>query len=233
MKKNRRITAPIATVVCLGLAIIGLATPAIASDQQALVDRARITFDRFMADPNMSWLKDNLRSAKGIVIVPRLLKGGFIWGGSGGSGVLIVPNAGTGAWSEPAFYTLGSVSFGLQIGGKSAEVIMYIRSQRALERMLSSQVRLGADLSTAVGPVGAGAGSNVLADILSFSRSRGAFLGLSLEGSIFAVRDGWNSSYFGKPVRPLDILVLQSVRNPGSADLREAVARAAKVTTAQ
>jgi lipid-binding SYLF domain-containing protein len=205
-----------------------LATTAIASDQQALVDRARITFESFMVDSNMSWFQENLHAAKGLVIVPSLLKAGFVFGGSGGSGVLIVPNAQTGEWSEPAFYTIGSVTFGLQIGGEAAEVIMYARTQKAVDRMLTSRLKLGGDTSISVGPVGAGAAANVRADLLSFSRSRGAFAGLSLEGAVIATRDEWNSNYFGKPVRPVDILVKNAVSNPGSAALREAVAKAAK-----
>ncbi|MGD8270189.1 MAG: lipid-binding SYLF domain-containing protein [Desulfobacterales bacterium] len=216
------------TIAFIGLLIISLTSPVSASDQQALVDRARITFESFMADQNMTWLQENLHAAKGLVIVPSLLKAGFIFGGSGGSGVLIVPDAKTGKWSQPAFYTIGSVTFGLQIGGEAAEVIMYVRTQKAVDRMLTSRLKFGGDTSISVGPVGAGAKANVVADILSFSRSRGAFAGLSLEGAVVSVRDEWNSNFYGKPVRPVDILVKNAVSNPGSAGLREAVAKAAK-----
>ena len=228
MKKIRSQLVKTMTMVFIGLLIISLTSPVSASDQQALVDRARITFESFMADPNMTWLQENLHAAKGLVIVPSLLKAGFIFGGSGGSGVLIVPDAKTGKWSEPAFYTIGSVTFGLQIGGEAAEVIMYVRTQKAVDRMLTSRLKFGGDTSVSVGPVGAGAKANVVADMLSFSRSRGAFAGLSLEGAVVSVRDEWNSNFYGKPVRPVDILVKNAVSNPGSAGLREAVAKAAK-----
>jgi lipid-binding SYLF domain-containing protein len=228
MKKIRSQLLKTMTIAFIGLLIISLTSPVSASDQQALVDRARITFESFMADQNMTWLQDNLHAAKGLVIVPSLLKAGFIFGGSGGSGVLIVPDAKTGKWSQPAFYTIGSVTFGLQIGGEAAEVIMYVRTQKAVDRMLTSRLKFGGDTSISVGPVGAGAKANVVADILSFSRSRGAFAGLSLEGAVVSVRDEWNSNFYGKPVRPVDILVKNAVSNPGSAGLREAVAKAAK-----
>lgn len=228
MKKIRSQLVKTMTMVFIGLLIISLTSPVSASDQQALVDRARITFESFMADPNMTWLQENLHTAKGLVIVPSLLKAGFIFGGSGGSGVLIVPDAKTGNWSQPAFYTIGSVTFGLQIGGEAAEVIMYARTQKAVDRMLTSRLKFGGDTSISVGPVGAGAKANVVADILSFSRSKGAFAGLSLEGAVVSVRDKWNSNYYGKPVSPVDILVKNAVSNPGSAELREAVAKAAK-----
>jgi lipid-binding SYLF domain-containing protein len=228
MKKIRSQLVKTMTIAFIGLLIISLTSPVSASDQQALVDRARITFESFMADQNMTWLQENLHAAKGLVIVPSLLKAGFIFGGSGGSGVLIVPDAKTGKWSQPAFYTIGSVTFGLQIGGEAAEVIMYVRTQKAVDRMLTSRLKFGGDTSISVGPVGAGAKANVVADILSFSRSRGAFAGLSLEGAVVSVRDEWNSNFYGKPVRPVDILVKNAVSNPGSAGLREAVAKASK-----
>ncbi len=216
------------TAVMVSMLAIGLALPANAAEQQELVEKARITFESFMADSNMAWLKENLHTAKGLVIVPSLLKAGFVFGGSGGHGVLIVPDAKTGRWSEPAFYSIGSVSFGLQIGGEAAEVIMYVRTQKAVDKMLTSSVKLGGDTSIAVGPMGAGVKSNAMADIFSFSKSKGAFAGLALDGSVVATRDEWNANYYGKPVTPVDILIKHSVSNPGAAELREAVAKAAK-----
>ena len=217
-----------ASAALIGALVIGLTCPVSASEEQAIVDKARITFESFMTDPNMAWLKENLHTAKGLVIVPSLLKAGFVFGGSGGSGVLIVPDAKTGKWSEPAFYTIGSVSFGLQIGGEAAEVIMYARTQKAVDKMLTSSAKLGGDTSIAVGPIGAGAKSNVMADIFSFSRSKGAFAGLALDGSVVATRDEWNKNYYCKPVTPVDILIKRAVSNPGSAGLREVVSKAAK-----
>jgi lipid-binding SYLF domain-containing protein len=203
------------------------AAPATAqSDEQLLVDKARITFDSFMNDSKMSWLKEHLKEAKGVLIVPSLLKAGFIFGGSGGSGVLLVNDAKKGQWSQPAFYTIGSVSFGLQIGGEAAEVIMMVRTQKAVDKLLTSSFKLGGDTSIAVGPVGGGAKSNVVADILSFSRSEGAFAGLALDGSVITVRDKWNAAYYGKPASPVDILVTHAVSNPGSAELLKTVANA-------
>ena len=228
MKKIRNIYGRVLNAAVVGILAIGLTLPAIAAEEQEIVEKARITFESFMADPNMAWLKENLHTAKGLVIVPTLVKAGFVFGGSGGSGVLIVPEAKTGRWSEPAFYSIGSVSFGLQIGGEAAEVIMYVRTQKAVDKMLTSSVKLGGDTSVSVGPVGAGVKSNAMADIFSFSRSKGAFAGLAFDGSVVATRDKWNNNYYGKPVTPVDILIKHSVSNPGAAGLREAVAKAAK-----
>jgi lipid-binding SYLF domain-containing protein len=231
MKKYRHHYFIVVFALVFGMFTSALLYPAFAnaaSEEQLLVDKARITVESFMSDPNMSWLKGHLKEAKGILIVPSLLKAGFVFGGSGGHGVLIVNDAKKGQWSQPAFYTIGSVSFGLQIGGEDAEVIMMLRTQKAVDALLTTSVKLGGDTSIAVGPVGAGAKSNVMADIFSFSRSKGAFAGLALDGSVITTRDKWNAAYYGKPVSPVDILITHSVSNPGSAELRKTVSRYAK-----
>jgi lipid-binding SYLF domain-containing protein len=210
--------------------ILGFAIPATAVEpieQQGLVDKARVTFESFMADNNQSWLKENLNQAHGLIIVPNLLKAGFVVGGSGGSGVLIVKDHKTGQWSEPAFYTLGSGTFGLQIGAESAEVIMMVRTQKAVDALFTSSFKLGGDTSMAVGPVGIGAKSNIVADIVSFTRTKGAYAGISLEGSVIKTRDKWNEAYYGKAVSPVDIIVKGSVSNAGSKALRTSVAKTA------
>jgi lipid-binding SYLF domain-containing protein len=231
MKEKRRNYLIVICAIAAGAFFSVMLSPpvaAAASEEQLLVDKARITFESFMSDPDMAYLKEHLREAKGILIVPSLLKAGFIFGGSGGSGVLIVNDAKKGQWSQPAFYTIGSVSFGLQIGGDAAEVIMMLRTQKAVDAMLTTSAKLGGDASVSAGPVGAGAKSNVMTDIFSFSRSQGAFAGLALDGSVVATRDKWNAAYYGKPASPVDILVTHSVSNPGSAELRKTVSRFAK-----
>ncbi len=202
-------------------------TTVMATEQQGLVDKARVTFESFMTDKDQSWLKENLNQAKGLIIIPSLLKAGFVVGGSGGSGVLIVKDDKTGQWSQPAFYTLGSGTFGLQIGAEAAEVIMMVRTQKAVDKLFTSSFKLGGDTSIAVGPVGTGVKSNVVADIFSFSRTKGAYAGVSLEGSVIKTKDKWNEAYYGKAVNPVDIIVKGSVSNPGSKALRTNVAKAA------
>jgi lipid-binding SYLF domain-containing protein len=203
-----------------------LAEPA---EQQLLVDKARVTFDTFMKDKNQAWLKENLNQAKGLIIIPSLLKAGFFIGGSGGSGVLIVRDEKTGQWSQPAFYTLGAGSLGIQFGAEAAEIIMMVRTQKAVDKLFTSSFKLGGDTSIAVGPVGGGVKSNIVADILSFSRTKGAYAGVSLEGSVIKTKDKWNEAYYGKAVSPVDIFVTRSVSNPGSESLRSSVAKAESV----
>ena len=91
----------------------------------------------------MEWLKNHLGDSKGVLIVPQLLKAGFIFGGSGGRGVVLIRDPKTGKWSQPGFYSLGSVSFGLQVGVQSSEAIIQIRTPRGLESIYGTSFKLG------------------------------------------------------------------------------------------
>ena len=230
MKKTSYKLQDILFAIIINTMVFGFAIPATAAEpieQQGLVDQARVTFESFMTDKNQAWLKENLNQAKGLIIIPSLLKAGFFIGGSGGSGVLIVKNDKTGQWSQPAFYTLGAGSLGIQFGAEAAEVIMMVRTQKAVDALFTSSFKLGGDTSIAVGPVGTGVKSNIVADILSFTRTKGAYAGVSLEGSVIKTKDKWNEAYYGKAVSPVDIIVKRSVSNSGSKALRASVAKAA------
>jgi LysM repeat protein len=100
-------------------------------------------------------------------------------------------------------------------------------TKKAMDSYLSGSFKLGTDVSVAAGPVGAGVGAAGLADIYAFHRSKGVFGGLKIDGAVIAIRGEWNDSYYGKSVRPTDILIRRDVNNPHSADLRIALARAA------
>ncbi len=225
-------------IIALALFVVGILfaynTPAIAADKnqaQGLVDRARVTLNEFIRDPNYSWVRENLNHVKGVLIFPQIIKGGFVFGASGGTGVLLVRDEKTGNWSEPAFYTIGSVTFGLQAGGEAAEVVMLAMTQKAVDSLLSSSFKLGADASIALGPVGAGAKAgadipSVTADFLSFTKSKGLYAGLNLEGAVVAVRGGLNSAYCGKDVRPADIIVKNDCSNRGSDELQRTLKKA-------
>lgn len=196
-----------------------------AEDAQSLVDRALVAFNGFMRDPNYTWLHTRLDDARGVLIFPQVLRGGFILGGSGGSGVFLIKQAG-GGWSDPAFYTIGSVSLGLQIGAQAAEVVMLAMTQRAVDSLLTSSLKLGGDVSIAAGPYGRGAARDVTADFVSFSKAKGAYAGLNLEGSVVKVRNSLNAAYYGRGAGPVDILVRQGVTNPGADQLQIALSQA-------
>jgi lipid-binding SYLF domain-containing protein len=234
IRRRFNVGTMVAALIAVGMFLASY-TPAMASDRdrvQLLVDKARITLGDFMSDPNYIWLHDNIKHAKGVLIFPQIIKGGFIWGGSGGTGVFLARDERTGNWSEPAFYTIGSVTFGLQIGGEASEVVMLAMTHKAIDSLLSSSIKLGAGVSVALGPVGAGAKANadipnVTADFVSFAKSKGLYAGLNLAGSVVGVRDSLNEGYYGKPVRPADILVSHAAYNRGANELREALRRAA------
>ncbi len=205
---------------------VGACASATQSEKQALVEKAQASAERFSADPDMAWFRDKLGDAEGVLIIPTVAKGGFIIGGSGGSGVMLVRNADE-SWSYPAFYTMGSITFGLQIGGEISEIALVIMSKAARDSMLSNDFRLGADISVAAGPVGAGAKAQIV-DVLAFSRTKaGLYGGLNLEGALFATREAWNRAYYGEDVRAIDILVSGIPGNPGADPLRQVIANAA------
>jgi lipid-binding SYLF domain-containing protein len=220
MKDKRTLTIGILAValVMAGMLLVATvpATAADTSDAQGIVDKARVTFNDFMSDQNYSWFHENLKNARGLLIFPQVLKAGYIIGGSGGTGVLVVRDEKTCDWSAPAFYTIGSMTFGLQIGGEAAEVIMMAMSQKAIDSLLASSFKLGGDTSVAFGPVGAGAKANITADFISFAKAKGLYAGVNLEGSVVDVRDSLNRAYYGKDVRPADIVVKKDVDNKGA-----------------
>jgi len=204
------------------------ATSALAADaleQQQLVEKAKMTVDAFAADPDVG-PREMKNEAKALFIVPQFLRGAFVFGGAGGSGVLLVRDEKTKKWSEPAFYTIGSASFGIQIGGDVSEMVFVVLTQKGLEQFYRTDFKLGVDAGGAMGPGGAGSQvKGITADIVAYARKKGAFVGMAVDGSIIAVSDDSNTAYYGKPVRPTDIIVKQSVSNPKSADLRNAAAK--------
>ena len=207
--------------------------PAAASTEEAeateLVDKARIAVQRLARDPDAGpSLRHFLAGAKAVLIFPTLIKGAFLVGGEGGSGVLLTRD-GKGSWSYPAFYTMASISFGLQIGGQTAEAMLLIRTEGGVEAVLEDQMKLGADASAAAGPKGAGiegsTTSNIGPDILTFSTSQGLFAGASLEGAVIARRQDWNRAFYREGATPRAIVIERAHANPAADALREALSR--------
>jgi lipid-binding SYLF domain-containing protein len=216
-----------ATVLAAFLIVPVMAAASDKGDAQTTVTKANMTFNSFMSDKNFTEMRKLSRSAKGIFIAPQVLKGAFVVGASGGTGVFLVREEG-GKWTNPAFYTIGSVSFGFQIGGQASEVILLAMTERGVTTLLQNSVKLGADVGIAAGPYGAGAQAataNISADILAFSRSKGLYGGVSLDGAIVDVRDSLNKAYYGKPVTPTDILVKKNVSSAHADKLRASVAK--------
>jgi lipid-binding SYLF domain-containing protein len=203
------------------------AVAAPADEARKHVDMAQATLSHFLRDPNMTWLQSNLPNAKGVLIVPKVVKAGFIFGGSGGRGVLLVRDE-TGKWNGPAFYNVGTASVGFQAGVSVSEVVMMVMTEKGLNSLLSTSMKVGGDASVAAGPVGQGATATLPEDLISFSRSKGLYGGLNLEGAVIKPADDWNSAYYGKEVLPPAILLKAEVHNKQADKLVQAVTEAAK-----
>ena len=196
------------------------------SEQQKLVNDANKTLNNFLRDPDMKWFQQNVGRAKGLLIAPQIAKAGFIFGGSGGRAVLVARNPQTGKWGGPAFYVMATASVGFQAGISVSEVVTMVMTEKGLNSLLSTSVKLGGDASIAAGPVGAGAQGEVVTDMVSFARAKGVYGGLNLDGTAVTISDEWNQAFYGKKVLPPDIVILGSVKNAGATPLLATITKA-------
>lgn len=196
------------------------------TDQEKLVNASEATLSNFMRDPEMKWLQQNFGRAKAVMISPEIVKAGFIFGGSGGRAIVVAKA--DGKWVGPAFYTMATASVGFQAGVAVSEMVTLVMTDKGLNSLLAASFKMGADASVAAGPVGAGAKSDVVADLITFTRAKGIYGGLNLDGTLVNLTDEWNKAYFGKAVLPPDILVRANVSNKQADKLLAAVAAAAK-----
>jgi lipid-binding SYLF domain-containing protein len=153
--------------------------------------------------------KSVLQNAEGVAVFPSLLKGGFIIGGQRGHGVLSV-RKGKSDWSSPGFLTITGGSFGLQIGGQAVDLVLIINNQRGLEQLVANQFKIGADASVAAGPGGRDAAVatdiQMRAQIFSYSRTRGAFAGVTINGSTISQDRDANERFYGIAYRTRQIV---------------------------
>ena len=198
------------------------------SDEQTLVDRATLAVQEMMSQTISDQPQVALSHARAVLICPRVFKAGFFFGGEGGDCVLLA-RAGNGTWSYPAFYGMGSGSFGLQIGIQDSAFIMMIMTQKGLNAILDSQFKLGADASLAIATVGGGAQASTTtalgADIVAFSASRGLYGGITLEGSVMGQHTDWDQAYYGRPTDARQIVLSMQGANQGADPLREVLTR--------
>ncbi|MEO8507122.1 MAG: lipid-binding SYLF domain-containing protein [Betaproteobacteria bacterium] len=216
-----------ASATMVAAAAVGFtATSAFAQgDQQVLVNQSATTLSNFMRDPEMKWLQQNFGRAKAVIIAPEIVKAGFIIGGSGGRAI-VVAKAG-GKWVGPSFYTMATASVGFQAGVAVSEMVTLVMTDKGLNSLLAANFKMGGDASVAAGPVGAGAKSDVAADLITFTRAKGVYGGLNLDGTLVNLSDEWNKAYYGKTVLPPDILIKANVSNKGADALLAEVAKAA------
>ena len=219
-------------LVLAAIALAAMLAPGLARAQetkpQILVDRATLAVQTMMTQQVSQDPRIALTHARAVMICPRVFKAGFFFGGSGGDCVLLA-RAGNGTWSYPSFYTIGSGSFGLQIGIEDSSLVMMIMTQRGLNAVLDSQFKLGADASIAVATVGGTVGgattAAVGADIVVFAETRGLFGGISLEGSLMSLLSTWNAAYYGQALSARQVVIQMMGANPGANPLREVLTR--------
>ena len=208
----------------LAIGLSGQAKAADTVDQRQLISDSTFTLQRLATSENLKVARILLERARAVMIFPQLVKGALFIGGEGGSGVLLARNP-DGTWSYPAFYTLGSISFGLQIGGQTSEAVLIIMNDKALTALMDDQVKLGVDLSAAAGPVGAGieasATTSLGEDIYTYSTNKGLFVGASLEGAVIARREDWNGQFYNGVTAPDEIVLQGKASNPVAEPLRQ------------
>jgi lipid-binding SYLF domain-containing protein len=212
----------------LAVALGGCATQAVSpAEPEKLVADAQTTLSNFLRDPDQTWIQDNLGRAKAVMIAPQIVRAGFIFGGSGGRAVLVARDGRT--WAGPAFYNLATASVGFQAGLDVSEAIIVVMTDKGMNSLLSSSFKLGGDASIAAGPVGASARSTVTADLITFTRAKGIYGGLNLDGTVVSTNIPWNDAFFGKTnLLPPDILIRRTATSPQAAGLLADVAKATK-----
>ncbi|HWR51629.1 MAG TPA: lipid-binding SYLF domain-containing protein [Bryobacteraceae bacterium] len=200
---------------------LALALPVFAADANSeRLGKAAVVFQEVMDTPDKGIPQELLANAECAVIIPGLKKGAFIVGAKYGRGFFSCRNKGSG-WSPPAAVRIEGGSFGLQIGGSETDVVMLVMNQGGADRLLSSKFTLGGDASVAAGPVGRSAQAEtdayMTAQILTWSRSRGAFAGLSLSGATLRQDLDVNQALYGKPYENKDIIRSGTIVAPASA----------------
>ncbi|MGQ0580370.1 MAG: lipid-binding SYLF domain-containing protein [Reyranella sp.] len=196
--------------------------------RQSLVDGCLASATKVLSGKDFPDAVRLMSSARGVLIIPELVQGGFILGAAGGRGVLVArtkPND----WSYPVFYGMGSGSIGLQIGGKVSEIVFIIRTEKGLQAILDHKFKFGAEAGVTMVAVGIGLeGASTAAggaDIVAFSNSAGLFAGASIEGSYLDADSDWNALYYGQGATAKAIALDRKFSNPGAEPLRKFLAK--------
>ncbi len=208
----RRIAA---AAVCACLALVALARPAAAQDRyQRKIEASRQAYLRLFEVEDRRVPERLLEEARCIAVLPKVVKGAFIWGGRRGQGVMSCRNE-EGAWSPPAFVKLTGGSFGFQAGGQVTDLVMFFMSERGARSLVNSKFIIGGDVTVAAGPVGRAAAAStdarLKAEVYAYARSRGLFAGISIEGAQLSVYQDWVRAYYGERIWPEDILFKHEV----------------------
>ncbi len=195
-------------VLTLGLAALSWAAAPKGDNADSELERATETVQHITsAAPDKGVPNDVLQGAKCVAVIPKLIKGAFVVGGEHGDGVATCRTP-SGTWSSPAPFAVSGISWGPQIGGKSTDLMMFIMNEEGMNGLMKGHIKLGADVSAAAGPVGrsASADAGYKAGILTYSSSKGAFIGASLNGAELQQDNKATEVWYGKQVPFSDIL---------------------------
>lgn len=208
-------TRLIAALAFVTMGFAGQPAQAQLSEQQQLVERSRLVLDAFLSDPSFKDVRVYVQNAYAVLIMPQVLKAGFLVGVNYGTGVLLVRDPQSGAWGDPAFYGLGGGSVGLQVGVQSSDMIFTIMNEGAVGKLLAHGVKFGADAGVAAGPLGVEVGSATTThlgeDVYAWGMSQGIFGGFWLDGTLVLPKNGWNEAYYGRPIQPEEIVRQRTV----------------------
>jgi lipid-binding SYLF domain-containing protein len=208
---------------CLAvLCLISFSSIVSAADKwDTMIDECAMVFEEMTKMPEKGIPTKLLQDCYAIAIFPNTIEAGFVIGGQYAQGVIVVKDRKTGKWSAPAVYNLKGGSFGWQIGGQAADNILLIMSERGLDGLMRSKFKLGADAAISAGPLGrdaaAATDAQLKGGILSYSRSRGAFIGLKLDGSVIRYNKGANRDLYGENLSAQSILIEKTVSPPAGA----------------
>ncbi len=206
-------------VLCLGL--MGASVLLAANKEQKRLENSGVVMQEIMNIPD-NIPQDVMERAKCIIVFPSVLKAAFVVGASYGRGAMVCRTGEEfrGAWGAPAMYALEGGSVGFQIGGQATDLVLLIMNDRGASSILSSKVKLGGDASIAAGPVGRDASADtdawMRAEVLSYSRTRGVFVGVSLEGSTLRPDDDATADVYGRKLTAKEIVLGGNVRVPPS-----------------
>ena len=220
------------------LAILSLGLMAWADEKEDDIDRldaATKVLNEIMATPDKGIPNEVLNGAKCIAVVPHLIKGGFVFGAKHGRGVATCRTS-DGAWSAPSFFTVTGGSWGAQIGVEGVDLVMMVMNDKGMQQLLNSKFQIGGDASAAAGPVGRHASADtdwkLNTEILTYSRAKGAFAGVSLEGAGISQDSNAIEAMYGKALTPREILT-GTVPPPQAAQQFLATVRDAKTMAAK
>ena len=211
------------SVLLMSVLVAGpIGSPALADEHPGIlkIHQAEAVLKMSATAPDKGIPRGLLQRAECIGVFPGLTKAAFVVGGEFGRGVFTCRQK-NGAMGAPAFFTMGSGSFGWQFGGEQADLVLLIMNEDGVKHLLQDKFTLGGEASAVAGPVGrtaeAATDAQMHAETLSWSRSRGIFLGASLQGSVIKPDKSATEALYGKPVTANDILVAQSVPAPEAA----------------